>query len=77
MLYEKLPSGSLARALAETLSDAVLMTPDGYVRILEQILMAYQAYLEVELERTTLEFLYPRGCERGELFNRSAHSARP
>ena len=68
LLYESLPKGTLSRTLAETVTDRELMTADGYVKILMHILQAHQAYLEVELEKATVDFIYPRQRERNELF---------
>ena len=44
------------------------MTAGGYIKILKLILQSHQAYLEVELEKAAVDFLYPRQRERNELF---------
>ena len=68
LLYESLPVGTLARTMAETIPDADLRKSSGYLKILKQILVANQAYIEVELEKAVMDFLYPRHRERNELF---------
>ena len=68
LLYDALPVGSLSRTLAETVPDVELMQSAGYTKILRLILQAHQAYLEVELEKATVDFLFPRSRERNELF---------
>jgi hypothetical protein len=40
LLYEALPAGTLAKALADAIPEFDLITPDGYVRILKEILVA-------------------------------------
>jgi hypothetical protein len=57
LLYEALPAGALAKGLADAIPEFDLITPDGYVRILKEILVAHQAYIEVELERVAMEFM--------------------
>ena len=44
------------------------MTTEEYVKLLMLLLQAHQAYLEVELEKATVDFIYPRQRERNELF---------
>ena len=44
------------------------MSAEGYLAIMQKILVANQAYLEAELERAVLNFLYPRNQEKNELY---------
>ena len=67
-LLEALPMGTLSRSLAETVPEAELLTIEGYPKILKLILQAHQAYLEAELEKATLDFMYPRHMEKTELY---------
>ena len=67
-LLEALPQGTLARALADTVPDLELMSIDGYIKIMQKILVAHQAYLEAELEKAVLDFMYPRSMEKQELY---------
>ena len=68
LLLEALPTGTLSRAMAETIPEQQLFTTDGYILILQKILNAHQAYLEAELEKAAVDFLYPRHMDKGELF---------
>jgi len=68
LLYEALHTGSLSKLLAEGVPDTKIASVDGYIEILTKILVAHQAYLEVELERATLDCLYPGRREKQELF---------
>ena len=61
---ESLPQGILSRALADTVPDLELMSIDGYIKIMQKILMAHQAYLEAELEKAVMDFIYPRPMEK-------------
>ena len=67
-LLESFAEGSLPRLLAETIPDHQLITTNGYVMVLTKVLANYQAYLEVELEKASLEFFYCRPRQRGEFF---------
>ena len=53
-LLEALPQGTLSRALADTVPDLELMSIDGYIKIMQKVLAAHQAYLEAELEEENL-----------------------
>ena len=53
LLLESLAEQSFPRKFAESVSDVVLITSDGYVAILMKLLRHYQAYLEIELEKAT------------------------
>ena len=44
--------------MAETIPEPQLLTTDGYILILQKILNAHQAYLEAELEKAAVDFLY-------------------
>ena len=65
---EALPTGTLSRTMAETIPDEQLLTVDGYLLIMQKILVTRQAYPEAELEKATLDFLHARPREKGELF---------
>ena len=67
-MLEALPVGTLSRQLADTVPEAELLTIEGYPKILKLILQAHQAYLEAELEKATLDFMYPRAMEKTELY---------
>ena len=65
-LLEALPQGSLSRALADTVPDVELMSIEGYLKIMQKILLAHQAYLEAELEKQ-----FWTSCTPGPWTNRS------
>ena len=67
-LVEALQPGSVPKVLAETVPDSVIMSIDGYLRIMGLILEANQAYLEAELEKAAMSFMYPRVMDKNELF---------
>ena len=67
-VLEAFAEGSLPRLLAETIPDHTLISTTGYVLVLTKVLGNYQAYLEVELEKASLEFFYCRPRQRHELF---------
>ena len=67
-MLEALPVGILSRQLADTVPEVELLTIEGYPKILKLILGAHQAYLEAELEKAALDFMYPRTMEKTELY---------
>ena len=67
-LLEALPVGTLYRAMADTIPEPQLLTTEGYILTLQKFLNAHQAYLQAELEKAAVEFLYSRHMEKGELF---------
>ena len=73
LLYEALPAGTLDKALADAIPEFDRITPDGYVRILKEILVAHQAYIEVELEKVAMESLNLR--QRGHNESYTAYVA--
>ena len=65
--------GIFADKAARDLLDANIQT-EGYLAIMQQILVAQQAYLEAELERAVFNVLCPRHQEKNELYtNDIAH----
>lgn len=68
LLYQALPVGTPGRSLADTVDDFELITPEGYILIMKKILLAHQAYIELELEKVVMGFLNLRQRVHSETY---------